>query len=267
MKNLLNLVLLFGLNLLFACSTTYTEQDLTIIDNLKLGQTTKEYYTSYNALGLKTSTFLTKKVILTPEEIPINSFTDNYTERFNYNTYSGEGQKHLGMFHITTLLGTDNIIKIRVLLVHTTTPWVFPSDYSKEEKLSYTVIDQNVNLNLLDDIFGLLVQKYGTPNDTMQGKGIPMFFIEKNEVNQYEQDSNVLGKLFTWDTKALKISFYTGFMHPNVYYRIKDKSYYVTTEYITQPNKIYTNAFFGGYISYEIKPEVIRKLELDSPQI
>lgn len=267
MKEICNFLFVIGSLFFFSCSTKYTEQDLTVIDNLKLGQTPASFYKSCDSNEINSIVFLTKYIINDPDKIEDYALSGYYTDLFNFSSSSKERLEHIGIFYLSTLLGTDNITKLQVLLVHTSRPWVLPSNYSEADKFSYSVIDQNVNEMLLNNVQTLLIKKYGLPKDTIQGDGIPVFVFEKKEINQLIQSPSDDGKLFIWETKALIIKLYTGFTNQKSYYSIKDKFYWPGLWKINKLQQGNIFVRYGAYISYEIKPEVIKKLKLDNPNI
>jgi hypothetical protein len=262
MKKKIKPIIILSLVFVFSCHS-YTKQDLKVIDNLLLGLKVNDFYKACDSIGLENKLFVTRTVI--KENDTIRNFALRYycTDKFNLTEYHKRGQDHLGLFYLTTLAGTDNIFKLNVLLIHTEPP-IFASSFLPESyKDSMAVLSQDVNELLIEEIKNLFLQKYETPKQTITGNNVPIKVIIKNEVIDFMQGPTDDGIMYVWETQALIIKYFTGIKNPKNWYSKENRDYWKGYDPITKLSEGDFHCRFGAYISYEVKDEALKKLNLD----
>lgn len=254
--------------LLFSCNNIQHE-DLTIIENLQLGQSKDIFFNSLDSLKIPKGVFLTEPTYKDLGNQQYNCLPLYYTEQFNLIEYSKETQQHLGLFYPTILSGTNNIFMLNILLGHTNdrdiTSDYCNSNYGGEEQ-TFTRFRQEVNSKLISEILTLYVSKYGVPTDSIKVGDITFFQISKDKICEKEESLDNFGTIYIWETKALRIMFFTGFKSQRSSFITGYNAYTLGgTERIRASNQIFSHSF--PYISYEIKPKVLKKLQLFQPKI
>ena len=266
MKTIRNYKLIaIGIAVICISCNNVKRQDLTIVDNLRLGQTVDNFYKECDSLGIKEYILLSENPLYKNMNLADYAIRANYTERFNVGNFCGSN-KHLGIFYLNTLQGTDNIWKVTILLGNIEKPYDPDHIINPEQKNDIYHFEQNVNVNMLENIKNLIISKYGLPNDTLYGENISFEVIKGNMIKKGRQVNEDVGILYKWETNALLISFFTGISNPLCFYRINQGEYWSTMYGVELiENQIKCLAY--SYISYELKPEVIKKLNLNKVKI
>jgi len=244
------------------------KEDLVVVDNLHLGQPIEKFYIECDSLGNKECIYLSKSM-LTDEDINLRKIAikANYTERFNIGRYKGANKTHTGVFYINTLEGTDNVIKLTILLGNKGKPYDPGEIIHPDDKDIIYFLDQNVNIKMLEDIKDIIITKYGKPKDTLLTNQIAFYVFEKNEINKYKQTANDIGVMYIWETNALKIKFFTGIKNNKCIYNVEDEIYWQMFEPQNNLNENEIECTSFPYITYEIKPKLYEKLHLNNVKI
>jgi hypothetical protein len=254
--------------ILFACflmsCNSISKEDLTVIDNVQLGTKGKNFYQYCDSLNILKDDFVTLSFISHNTNLDDYRVKFYYSEVVNIGMFSGFGHMSIGLYYPVIYSGTDNVVQLNVLLAHKQTP-------INIEKLqgdrSLTCADQNVNELLLENIYSLLVGKYGRPKEIQKTGTVKMFVIEKNTVKEYGVNVENQGNVYRWETKALEITFFTGIKEYNESYLIKQACYEFNRvkDSTTSVDKWTCKTY--PYIQYSIKQNVIEKLKLDKVNI
>jgi len=260
-----NKLIAIGIAIICISCNNLTKQDLTIVDNLRLGQSVENFYKECDSLGIKEYILLSENPLYKNMNLEDIAIRANYTERFNVGRFCGNNT-HVGAIHITTLQGTDNISKISILLGNIEKPYDPDHIINPEQRNEIYHFEQNVNINMLEDIKNLIISKYGLPIDTLYGDNMSFEVFEGNMINKARQVDEDVGILYIWETNALIISFFTGISNPLCFYRIKQGEYW-STMYGVELTENQIKCLAYPYVSYELKPKIIEKLKINKVKI
>jgi hypothetical protein len=261
--------------LLFISCNNISEEEVTVIDNIVLGQNMTKFNKQMDSLSIHHQNFLTKLYLdnfndIIDENNHINMY---YSNIFNFSEAKSNHNDHLGLLYPITLTGTENNIGLIVLLGHTGKP-ILSSIVEKDTFLqSEKHFGQDTNKNVIDKIKEMYVSKYGNPTSEYESKFNLLYVIEKNQINKYT-DTTRVGKEINWNTKYMNITLFTGVDSYDCTYDI-DKRYYTETiwslgQRVIAKNNIKASeipCYSYAYIKYELNDEAIRKLKLDKTKI
>ncbi len=194
----------------FSCDELPNEE-ITVIDNITLGQTTPNLYKQMDSLSIPHTGFL--------KNISINNINDildeksythlYYSDIFNFSDESSTYNEHYGLLWPITLTGTDNVIGLIVLLGHTRKPILEGEAKDYASSISKKYFQQDVNKNVIEKIEKLYISKYGKPTYETESELNPIYTIENNGINHYLNDKGI-GKEIIWKTKYMDIKLFTG---------------------------------------------------------
>jgi len=260
-----NKLIAIGIAVICISCNNIKRQDLTIVDNLRLGQTVDNFYKQCDSLGIKDYILLSESTLDKNKEFSDYAMRANYTERFNVGNFRGNN-KHLGIFYLNTLQGTDNIWKTSILLGNIEKPLDPDHLLNSEEKNNIYYFDQNVNIIMLEDIKNMIIGKYGLPFDTLYEENILFYVIEKVNINTYHQLTGDIGVLYIWETDALLIKFFTGISNSKRIF-LKGRNEYWISMYNLDLSESTVKCLAFPYVSYELKPKIIEKLKINKVKI
>lgn len=247
------------------------KSDLTIIDNIQLGQNIKDFYLSADNLGIKKDSFLTQ-YYYTEKDLREKQMTIfYYSEVFNLTRAKGLPD-HYGLYYHTTASGTENVVGLTLLLGHTTTPTLITEKYemiNMTEAYKKKGFYQEVHESLINEYISMFTTKYGPPLTHENIAHNNFYVIENNNIEKYSTPDDDDGRYFTWETDNIKISFFTGIKSYRTYYLKKPQLYsYATNQSTLQKiNQYREQCYSFPYINYELKPTVVEKLKLNKPKI
>lgn len=277
-KGVIIVITIFISLLSIGCSKKQIDKkNLTIIDEIVLGQSMDSLISSYSKMQEPQNIFYTKFTFNSISELQYNAISAHFTKVFDLSDYSNNiiNLYHIGILYPTVLIGTNNVIQMDVLLVSTGIPFsINPMDVNNAIG-NNLCIQQEVNELLISKIIEMYKSKYGEPKTYSNINNYNIYVIENNNIKKYTT-GNEEGQLYIWENKFMKITFFTG-----------NKSYYTTfTRNPAQYN--YIISFGGGgykkhpeidydhgivscysfpYIEYCIKDTIISELGLKSPKI
>ncbi len=141
------------------------KKDLTIIDNLQLGESISGYDSLRSNLNIETKDFYTKNILTEEDDPQSNTVSFPVTENFNFSQYRSSTNKlsHFGLLHPVVLSGTDNIVSLIVLLAHTEIPTLNTMDYYKRLPENLLTIKQLVASDIIKQVEDMYTSKYGKP--------------------------------------------------------------------------------------------------------
>ena len=275
-KRIVTLIVFFYV-ILTSCNNT-TPKDLTIIDGIRLGTSREELDRQYDSLKIEQKVFYSKVMYLGSKD-RLHKIGVHVTDLFNLSEFRSQYVQHYGLYYSSILEGTKNIVRMNVLLAHSSSAFVYYIDgayhITKDpitEKTNISGISQDISSIQIDEITNMLLSKYGKPIDTLKSDLIPFYVIEDNQLGTYNSDSTNIGDVLVWKTKFLDIKFFKGILSPKSTYDIKKHSYLT---YLDGGNPFRTINFDIGerpcrsfsYISYKLNDWAIKILELDKVKL
>jgi hypothetical protein len=265
---------IFFLLFLISCDKM-PKEDITIINNIVLGQNMSNYNKQMDSLSVPHQNFLTKLYIddfndLLDENNHINMY---YSNIFNFSEERSIHNEHLGLLYPITLTGTENNIGLIVMLGHTGKPFLSSIAQKNANLISEKHFGQDISKNVVDKIQNLYVSKYGKPTSEYETKFNLIYVIEKNVINKYS-DTTRVGKEISWNTKYMNITLFTGLDSYDCTYDTNKKYYSETIwsmgERVIAKKNLKINeipCYTFAYIKYELNTEAIEKLKLNKTKI
>jgi hypothetical protein len=271
----------FLLAILVVACNRIDKSKLKVIDDIPLGTTVTEFDSTLSKLNIERETFLTS-IFFTNYDFRSRSVTFPYSTTFDISNYRSDKIKHLGLLYPFTLEGTDNIIKLAVVLAHTESPYfVLPNDVEPQDVSDeYTSLSQHISTKVIDAIERMYTSKYGKPTDTITMPIMINFFkFDRNQLKTYKppEIDNVY-EVLVWETDDLRIRLFKGVPSTEEKFDTKTNSYQYTIytngqgrpairEIEVDYNNGETMCSSYPYILYELKQEVIDKLKFDKKKI
>ncbi len=274
-----NLVIFFAITIV-SCKSI-DKNELKTINDIQLGISLKEYSSLLETLNIKQKSFLTG-IHFPNYDLNSHSKSFHYTTNFDFSNYKGKNTSHLGLLYPEVIAGTENIMGLFVLLVHTDNPRFILHRYSEPQNIGgkYTSISQHVAIDVLDEIEDMYTRKYGKPIDTItESIFITYKEISSTEIKSYRPpDIEGVYQELIWETKYLRISFFKGMFvnqekfdtETNRYaYNIgldlegKPEVQEIKVDY--KNGETFCNSY--PFIKYELKQDAIDKLKLDNIKI
>ena len=252
-----------------------SKEQLTIIDGIVLGQSSDSLVDLFKKLNISHDNFYTRSIFVDINEIESCMLTLPYSEVFDLSDYRNPSIKlsHKGILYPTQLSGTDRIVGMNVILVHTTEPYPF-----NPAGVNYLIgdeqcIDQEVNELLIDEIIKIYTSKYGEPESRVMTNFQEAFVFEWNAIKRYNGTKDE-GELITWANDIMTIKFFTGCKSYNATFR-KNPTYYIIHGAIggerelpiIEYDKGIVGCFTFPYIQYTLKDSIINLLGLDKKRI
>src|SRR5205823_3937187 len=144
--------------------------DITVIDGVKLGMTTDEFFSQLDSLKIKQQVFYTKVLFTDLNELSNDKIRSYITDLFNTSEYRSKSTEHYGLYYPTTMTGTKNIIGLNILLAHTDAATAISKNgfTNVTKETSIPGISQDLSYNQIDDVTYMLSTKYGKPTDTLR---------------------------------------------------------------------------------------------------
>lgn len=257
------------------------KKELKIIDDIQLGTSVAEYDSLLTKLNIERQDFLTT-IFFMNYNFSSNTLNFPYTKNFDFSNFRSSRNKHLGLLYPTTLAGTDNIISLSVILVHTETPlFVLPKEVEPQiVSDDYTCVSQHVSGDVIDAIENMYNSKYGKAKDTITEPMFIRFFkIQGDGIKAYNPpDIKDFFQEIVWETKYLKIRLFKGIPSSEEKFDKKENRYRykigTNDQGIPEVRDIKVDYQNGetmcraySFIQYEIKQEIIDKLKLDKKKI
>ncbi|HCS21842.1 MAG TPA: hypothetical protein DIW47_15005 [Bacteroidetes bacterium] len=271
MKNLIFLT--FFASILASCSEI-SEDDLKIIEGIHLGKNLETF--KNETARLPNKQFVIGEGTSDPNEFRDRFIECTFSEIFDNPGYGTDKIRHLALIVPSKTLGSNNVEVVTVYICNSRLTSEYPENFlPRSDGLS--TIDQTVHDLIISEALEMLKVKYGPPEQILSGYGVysetlaPKFQITQKPANQE-------ARMFVWETKAIRISFFEGERTFSTY-KPKMSYYHVTEEYmndtVTSSNvtkglvemmgHLYTRK--GAYIKYSLKPDVRDKLKLDKPNL
>lgn len=265
----------------FVACNNIDKDKLKVIDDIPLGTTVTEFDSMLSKLNIERETFLTS-IFFTDYNFSNRTVTFPYSTTFDISNYSSERTKHLGLLYPFTLEGTDNIIKLAVVLAHTEKPYfVLPNDVEPQDVSDeYRCLSQHISTKVIDAIERMYTAKYGKPKDTItEPLFINFFKFDRNQIKTYKPpEIKGIYEVLVWETDYLKIRLFKGVPSSEEKFDTKTNSYQYTIytndqgrpavrEIEVDYNNGETMCDSYPYILYELKQEVIDKLKFDKKKI
>lgn len=266
MKKIILVIIL--LTSLINC-TNINNEDFRIIDGIKLGTTVDEFNKQCDSLKILHKVLYTRTRFSNLNQLRYNQINNALSEIFNTSQYKSQFTDHYGLYYPLKQSGTNNIVGLNVLLIHTEDADLI-SGTSYENITSKTMIkgaNQDIPEEQTTTIYNMLVKKYGQPTKTTKSEFTEIYVIEEGVIKTYKPDSSNLGEMYYWETKNLDISYFKGVRSAITSFIVPDNKY--MTYFKADPFRIldyekgerYSRSF--SYISYNLKDESIKKFGLD----
>lgn len=254
---------------------TISQESLTIIDNLTLGQSHQDFKQQYRTNKIPKAEFYIAqgRPFESLEELNANKVYQDYTKAFDMNPMNNI--HHFGLYIPNQFEGTNNIVGLDIYLGFTFNAWIvnFPPNgeiinMNVTEMTGISSFNQVVKEDLLDKIEKMLIQKYGEPTQ-IDTDNISFYSLFNNQLNPHNTRENLRGKLLKWETKTMDIHFFRGIETTSTYnlntgYSIAfDK--YDKKETQLNSGDVFAREF--PYISYKLNQTTIEKLKLNLPNL
>ena len=257
---------------IFCSCDKIDKKSLTVIEGIELGKDYQVFMKQLDSLGLESKVFYTKTFISENEEIGENRIKAYTTDIFNLSNYKN-GSNHYGILYATNLAGTNNVTGLEVIMGHEadlqriTDHGVYNLSKSSENKS----FNQNITIELCEEIKSLLKSKYGTPK--LELSSAYFNIIEGNDIKKYRGFDDTKTKLTMWETENLEIEFIEGITSNKVSFTKKGYSYSFHPE--GKENDPLQIDWKAGdkecksyvHICYKLKPETIKKLNLNEKKL
>lgn len=245
------------------------KSDLTVIDKVELGKDKKSFYKQFDSLSINPKLFYTDLIFFDSESLEKSKINIYISQIFNTQQYlpKNESTNHYGIFYPVQNFGTENIIGLKILLVHTCPSMLITNGhfYKITDQSKIFGISQNIRIDLIDNIQEMLISKYGKPTEILKPLNTDLYKFENGSIKTYTSDSLHMGELVTWKTKYLNICLFKGFRSYRSVYTPDgyNETYFEDNNHTQklQDNEIATYSL--PYISYTINEETISKLKLD----
>ncbi|MTG99447.1 hypothetical protein GJV76_15205 [Myroides sp. BIT-d1] len=254
--------------LFFACNNV-SEKDITVIDELVLGKSNKEFIQQYDTLKIPYTKFLTTSILSNLEEFDQNTIVKAYTKEFNQ-LLGNSSIEHYGLYNQQAFDGTSNIVQLNVFLGFVSNTLIFnPSgglvDATKETGIK--TFNQALHKDLVVKIEKMLIQKYGEPDKIIK-ENINFYYYDKNQTKTHNTWNDYNTEQLVWNTNNLEISYFKG-INTDSYFNEKF-NYMIMIDKSPRKEKLQENdiqVYEYPYISYRLNEKTIKKLKLDIPNI
>lgn len=276
-KTIQNLILFLIIILMVSagCNKPIDTEDLKIINNIVLGVSVDEFdkrYIDNGKIMTEEFSFQNQFQLSEHQHYPMSVLT---TSIFDFPKYKLQisDRRHLGLIIPNTHPGTENITAVDVLLVMAAER-IRANTSSRffGETLVGKSVDQRVNASLLNDVADLLIRRYGEPSIEKGRSSTAYLELKFGESSRLRVGDNQVGRVYRWETDAIIVSFFEGIYDTSLLIYDLELNTYINpfTEDIyresLEKEDVYP-CYYGAYIRYEMKDEVIKKLKLDVPKI
>jgi|GEM_PF-3234716 len=257
---------------LFGCNNINPE-DITIIDGVRPGMELSAFNSQLDSLKINQQIFYSKSMVTNVEEIYNSRMKFYRTDIFNSSKYSSPITQHYGMYYPISIEGTNNIVGLNILLVHTENALVITQSgmFNVTKETQIPALSQDISSGQIEDIARLLSEKYGKPIDTIHFYLNKFYVMEGMEMKTYNCDTTNIGDVLIWKTKYLNIRFFKGISSPYSTYNVNDRTYF--TYFDSNPFRVMSYqkgeapCKSYAYISYELNNDAIKKLGLNKPKL
>lgn len=250
------------------CNKTIKDDDLKVIGDIKLGISKDEFvsYSKINDNNISMNEYYSKNHFFGNEhQTKIVSISTSLFDLPQYK--SNPESKHLGLIIPIFQPSTDYLVGITVLLAYSNTATV-----NFSTSLNKAGINQNVNTRFVSDVLSLIERKYGKGISKASTPYDKMFDISQGKFDEFNLGPVKGGEIFTWENDVLKVTFFEGAKDVQpLSYSLNDKTYWLSFDEehyrkgIASGDKI--ECYYGPYIKYELKDNVIEKLKLNIPKL
>ena len=266
MKKLIPIYLMLLL-LVVSCkddNPTFTEESITITENVVLGSDMDSMYQDFKDRNVNSGTFYTRISFNDYSEANENIIGMYYTDIFNLSNYSNSiiNLNHYGFLYPTKLTGTNRLLGMNILLV-STQKQLFTSNV----KLNAPSVLQEVNELLIKDIENLFNKKYGKPIYRIKRNYYPVFHIEGKQIKEYAS-AGAEGEIVSWENDFMTIEFFKGIKSYETSFDPNTPQY--SFEWIVggEPKQVIPSSanvysYSMPYISYQLKDTTVKILGLE----
>lgn len=263
MKKNLFLIIICGI-LFNACKNQ--DEKIIIIDQLPLGVTIDTLNKEFEKRNLYDN-FTTSMIITSIDELrnKENTISFYYTDTFR--SFPNQNKENTGLYYPIRFTGTKNVFKLIVLLGHVKgqLPLLLGEAKGYEFMKDAKYLNQSINELLVEQIKQLYTEKYGNPISESKKSYTDVYKIKDGNVVKINSAGKELN-IIEWETEKYTIKFFPGLKNfsEGCYYRKSDKEYIdIKIEGVRIDSLDAMSCYSFPYLEYELKPEVIEKLELD----
>ena len=263
MKKNLFLIIIFGI---FFNACKNQDEKITIIDQLPLGVTIDTLNKEFEKRNLYDN-YTTSIIITSIEQLrnKENTISFYYTDTFR--SFPNQNKENIGLYYPITYTGTKNVYKLVVLLGHAKSqlPLLLGEAKGYEYMKDAKYLNQSINELLVNQIKQLYTEKYGNPISESKESYTDVYKIKDGNVEKINSAGLELN-IIEWETEKYKIRFFPGLKNfsEGCYYRKSDKEYIdIKIEGVHINSLDAMDCYSFPYLEYELKTEVINKLELD----
>lgn len=264
---------------LISCNRKSEEEQLYIVDSIKLGSSMKEYETQ----ALKNKDIFSKKngrqfgklhfvtkMMLKQSEFYDHYIAGNYTTTFNIN--DNDIYTDYGLIVPITSSTQDNLLGTIIYFGRTE----IAIDLDTAEEFTHNenpipYFTQSNRALYISRVKDLLIKKYGQPTKITTDNNIPFYVFEGKEIQPYGTDKDHKGELLEWDNDIVKITLFTGIDNYNFTYDYESNIYIhhlgdrTKIKKELEKNREPTKAY--AYLRYELKEDYIKRKKLDEPNL
>jgi hypothetical protein len=274
MKNIYLCLLTF----LFISCDGINQKDISIIENIRLGQEVNSFYKQLDSLGIKKILYYN---VIAPR-YQNSSFSEDYyfpaytSLLFDFSEFNNRNERlsHPSPLIPVTHQGTKKVIGTIVLLGHTNKPWLFfVPDHLKDIYSRNDHFRQDINELAFSKILKSYENKYGKPDKVDTSMFNEYFIIKGNSIDKgYDETKESI--TYHWKTKYIDIKLFKGF-NLNAIYSHEFKRYKESTNLLySNPSGSSANPLEGQfecvslpYIMYSLNEKAIKKLGIDKMKL
>jgi hypothetical protein len=136
------------------------KSDLTIIDKVELGKDKKSFYKQFDSLSINSKLFYTDLIFFYSESLEKSKINIYISQIFNTQQYlpKNESTNHYGIYYPVQNSGTENIIGLKILLVHTCPTMLITGGhfFKISDQSKILGISQNIRIDLIEHIQDML---------------------------------------------------------------------------------------------------------------
>lgn len=264
---------------LISCNRKSEEEQLYIVDSIKLGSSMKEYETQVSKnkdiFSKKSGRIYKKlhfvtKMMLKQSEFYDYYIADDYTTTFNLN--DNDIYTDYGLIVPIMSSTKDNLLGTTIYFGRTGVALDLDNSLSNftHNRNLIPYFTQSNRALYISRVKDLLIKKYGQPTKITTDNNIPFYVFEGKEIQKYGTNKEHKGELLEWDNDIVKITFFTGIDNYNFTYDYEINEYFHSfvdknkTKELgksEEPTKAYT------YLRYELKEDYIKRKKLDEPNL
>lgn len=279
MKKLLSIIFaLIMISIPLSCSKA-AESQLYVIDSIKLGNTMKDYEIQMGkkiTLSTKPGRLMTRLQFVTQQFVSQAESSDFMMGTYYTTTFNDSDNSDFtdyGLILPTHSSTKDNLIGLTVVFGRTANSINLENLGTITNKIGEPVpyfVQANRPV-YIEKIKKSLLEKYGKPTKITSGESVPMYALERTEINGYMTDKKYTGNLLEWDNEVVKITFFEGFDNYNYTFNPKQDTY---SSSIDEDRNKTRKLEYGyeitkgySYLKYELTHSYISKKKLDQPNL